>query len=465
MAEQIYLTNRSVEAVQPPAEGRLEFKDTKTPGLYLRVTASGVKTFSFVGRAKGSNRVERSTLGKYPAVKPDEARRQAVEIAGRLAGGVSVAATMRERRGEITLTALRELYAAHLPKLKAGKKRDDSFWRIHIEPVFGARRLSDIKATDVERWHRGLPEVIVKARETVAAERASQEAARRAEIEASQALRRRGPAPKAKRAPLRPKRVSGHRTANLALAELRAMFNWALQPRRALFAGINPASGQQPFPNVERERFLQPDELAPFFKALADEPNETMRDFILLALLTGARRANVTSMAWKDVHLERAEWRLVGEVTKNGQPQTVTLSPEAVEILRHRKEGSSSAFVFPSERSEAGHIADPKAAWGRVLRASGIEDLRIHDLRRTLGSWQARTGASLVLIGKSLNHKDQQSTAIYARLDLDPVRQSVDRATTAMFEAAGIKPKAKVIELKPAAKRAKAPKGGNTAQG
>ena len=85
MAQQILLTNRSVEAIEPPAEGRIEFKDTRTPGLYLRVTANGVKTFSYVGRAKGSNRVERATLGKYPAVKPEEARAQAVAIAGRLA--------------------------------------------------------------------------------------------------------------------------------------------------------------------------------------------------------------------------------------------------------------------------------------------------------------------------------------------------------------------------------------------
>lgn len=57
---------------------------------------------------------------------------------------------------------------------------------------------------------------------------------------------------------------------------------------------------------------------------------------------------------------------------------------------------------------------------------------------RTLGSWQARTGASLAIIGKSLNRKSPQATAIYARLDLDPVRASAEKATKAMFDAAGI---------------------------
>jgi integrase len=76
-----------------------------------------------------------------------------------------------------------------------------------------------------------------------------------------------------------------------------------------------------------------------------------------------------------------------------------------------------------------------------------MTDLRIHDLRRTLGSWQAKTGASLAIIGKSLNHKTHQATAIYARLDLDPVRQSVNTATAAMLEAAGLKEGTQVLPL------------------
>ena len=74
------------------------------------------------------------------------------------------------------------------------------------------------------------------------------------------------------------------------------------------------------------------------------------------------------------------------------------------------------------------------------MERAKLTDLREHDLRRTLGSWQARGGASLVLIGKSLNQLDPSSTKIYARLDIDPVRESVTRATTSMFQAAGLKP-------------------------
>jgi hypothetical protein len=60
----------------------------------------------------------------------------------------------------------------------------------------------------------------------------------------------------------------------------------------------------------------------------------------------------------------------------------------------------------------------------------------MHDLRRTLGSWQAAGGASLLIIGKSLGHRSESATRIYARLATDPVRESVEKATVAMINAA-----------------------------
>jgi integrase len=225
------------------------------------------------------------------------------------------------------------------------------------------------------------------------------------------------------------------------------MFNWALKPQYAYFTGVNPASGHKAFPEVQRDRFLQPHEVRPFFEALAAEPNTTIRDCLEMALLTGARTANVQAMRWSELDLDQAIWRVKGEESKNSDPQTIPLVEEAVAILRARQKSTASVFVFPSPKSKSGHITSTSKAWMRILQRAGLSDIVKHDLRRTLGSWQARTGASLVLIGKSLNHRDPQSTKIYARLDLDPVRQSVTRATNAMFEAAGVKPTATVIPL------------------
>ena len=76
-----------------------------------------------------------------------------------------------------------------------------------------------------------------------------------------------------------------------------------------------------------------------------------------------------------------------------------------------------------------------------IILPTGLMDIRIHDLRRTLGSWQAAMGANSFIIGKSLGHKTQNATAIYARLNLDPVKESVSKATDAMFAFMGDKDK------------------------
>jgi integrase len=69
------------------------------------------------------------------------------------------------------------------------------------------------------------------------------------------------------------------------------------------------------------------------------------------------------------------------------------------------------------------------------MEGARLSDIRIHDLRRTMGSWQARTGATMLVIGKSLGHKSQQATAVYAHLDIDPVRSAMETAAAAMLDA------------------------------
>ena len=111
----------------------------------------------------------------------------------------------------------------------------------------------------------------------------------------------------------------------------------------------------------------------------------------------------------------------------------MALSPPALVILkrRHDEIEQGNPWVF-------GRKVDPVKAWKRILETSGIKDLRMHDLRRSLGSWQAALGASLSVIGKSLGHNDLQSTQVYARLQLDPVRLSVEKAGQAMIDAGGV---------------------------
>jgi integrase len=188
-----------------------------------------------------------------------------------------------------------------------------------------------------------------------------------------------------------------------------------------------------PLQSTTQPAFLQADELPAFFKALCDEPNTKYRDFFLICLFTGARRGNVQSMKWADVALDRGTWTIPD--TKAGKPQTVALSPFAVTILRARQaEAKGSEWVFPGLRAGR-YLGEPGKVWKALLARAGIKDLRIHDLRRTLGSWAAAGGVSLQIIGAALGHRDVKTTAVYSRLDLSSVRTAVDATVRAMLAA------------------------------
>jgi len=219
------------------------------------------------------------------------------------------------------------------------------------------------------------------------------------------------------------------------------MFNYAADSLD--FLGVNPVKGVKHFKEQSRDRFLHADEIRSFFVALQDEKTPVLwRDFFLVCLLTGARRANVMSMKWADLELTRGLWRIPESQSKNKEPLICILPPAAVEILRRRADDNAALdnpndYVFPGV-GKAGHVMDPTKPWRNLLALSGIPNLHVHDLRRTLGSWQAAAGASLSIIGRSLGHKNVATTAIYARLDLDPVRASVNAAAD-MILAAGTK--------------------------
>lgn len=388
-------TKERLLALPVPASGRVTYQDTKVQGLQIRVTPAGTKSFCIYRRLK-AGQPERVTLGKFPTMTVEQARKAATEVNAVIESGANPAEAKRAFKGEPTFQEVFDEYLKYKRKkngtpvaerTKAEYQNLVRLYLAHIAPM----KLSAITHEKVAQLSR-----------KVGAD-----------------------------API---------AANRMLAVVRAVFNYARD--RRLYSGDNPAQGVRGFAETSRERFALSDELPQLFQAIADS---SQRDYFLLALLTGARRSNVCEMAWRDLDLERGIWRL--GMTKNGTSQNVTLSPEAVAVLVARKEGAGhSPYVFPGT-GKTGHLVEPKKAWGTILAKSGISDFRIHDLRRTLGSWQAMTGASLAIIGKSLNHKTTQATAIYARLDLDPVRQSVNTATSAMLEAAGLKDRADVVAL------------------
>lgn len=374
----------ALDALPTPAAGkRTYYYDTKLRGLGISITGNGTK--SFIVYRWVSGKPERVTLGRYPDLSIEQARRKAEEVNATIAQGENPNDKRRADRAEMTLAALFQEYLERYAKQhKRTWDEDESQFNRHLTH-WHQRKLSAIKKTDIQKLHHDIG------------------------------------------------RDKGHYAANRLLALLSTLFNKAIE--FGVWDKSNPATGIKKFREQSRDRFLQADELPRFFQALAMETNDAIRDYIILALLTGARRSNVLAMRWEQLDFERQEWRIPR--TKNETPQIITLTEEAAFLLRQRKTTATSEYVFPSSGRER-HLMEPKKGWRRILERANISDLRIHDLRRTLGSWQARTGASMAIIGKSLNHKSPQATAIYARLDLDPVRASVEKATKAMLDAAGI---------------------------
>jgi integrase len=184
------------------------------------------------------------------------------------------------------------------------------------------------------------------------------------------------------------RKENGLYQANRLLARIHIIYNKAIEWD---WEGTNPAQGIKKFKEKSRDRFLHPDELPRFFESLDAEENDAIRDYIYISLLTGVRKSNVLSMRWEDIHLERREW-LVPE-TKNGESLRVHLIEKVIDILKDRtKKYGQREWVFEGW-GVTGHLIEPKAGWKRILQRAGIKDLRLHDLRRTLGSWQRLTAS------------------------------------------------------------------------
>lgn len=368
----------------PQKSQRVYYYDTKVRGLGMSITRTGTKSFIVYRWVNG--KPERVTLGRYPDLSIEQARGKAAEVNASIAKGENPNDKRRSERAEFTFADLFDEYLerhAKLHKKEASWKEDEAQYHRHLSQ-WKSRKLSTIQKNDIQKLHQELG------------------------------------------------KKRGIYAANHLLSLLSTVFNKAIE--FGAWDKLNPAKGVKKFREISRDRFLQPDELPRFFQALAEETNENIRDCVLLSLLTGARRGNVLSMRWEEIRFDTHEWYI--PVTKNGLPQTVTLTQEAVAILvqRQKQQVEKTPFVFPSTGAK-GHLVEPKKAWKRLLERADIKNLRLHDLRRTLGSWQAREGASLTIIGKSLNHKSPLSTSIYARLDLDPVRASVEKAVGSMFKA------------------------------
>lgn len=382
--KKVSFTVAALEAMTvPQGKDRHYIYDAKTPGLAYCLTAAGSRSFYLYRWIDG--KPKRVRLGG-DELSIEQARKAAARANGKIADGIDPQAEKHARRREATLGEVWKWYLEnHAKPHKRSWGVDQRQWN-DLFTEWTGHRLSAIKSTAVQAKHTA-----------IASER-------------------------------------GKIAANRALTLLRALFNTA--KKHFDFSRSDPTERIKRFPENERERFLLPEEMPKFLEAVEASPTDLMRDYWKVLLFTGQRKSAVAAMAWDQLHLEAAVWMMPAELAKNKRPTVIPLVPEAVTILTKRLKDrvADCPWVFPG-RGRDGHMTVMKFAWKKLLEKAGLKDIVIHDIRRTLGSWQANMGASLQIIGRSLGHSSDRSTKIYARLVLDPVRQSMAKATAAMHAA------------------------------
>jgi len=203
------------------------------------------------------------------------------------------------------------------------------------------------------------------------------------------------------------------------IQQLSKMFEFAKEQGFISDQTFNVTRGVKTFKEVKRDRWVTPEELPLLAKAINEEVNIYGRFGLWLYLLTGLRRGELLKIRWDDVDLQRKILTLVE--TKNGKTHYLPLSGPAINLFNEIPRLDGNPYVLPG-KFEGQHLVNIEKIWFRVREKAGLysEDknkvVRLHDLRRTLGSWLAQSGNSLHLIGRVLNHSSQSTTAIYARL-------------------------------------------------
>lgn len=407
-----------------PVSNKIYFvDDARCHGLRCKITPKGSKIFLVY--KKKDNKLIYTTIGKFGVISVEKARYTADEILHSIATGNYISekeAQKQKEEAEVQILTLRQLFEKYLERharlyTKESSVIENQGYYDRYLKKWNDRKIDDITRDELEDYIGKLN-----------------------------------------------KKISPF-TANRVLTLVRHMYNKAIEWR---YATLNPTLGIRKFKTKSRDRFLQPDEVKTFFAAIDSVPEIVPRAYFYMALYTGQRKQNVLAMRWDQIDFVNALWHI--PETKNGEPLTVPLIPQAIERLNTLKDEVQAKidtmlnaeaedlknkpprtdfqrmeadarhcrieeyakhareWVFPSEKGATGHLKDPKKFWKRVLDRAGIENMRIHDIRRTLGSYEAIVGVNLPTISRSLGHRTMRSTQVYARLNVDPVRNAMSRA-------------------------------------
>ncbi|MFU8859963.1 MAG: tyrosine-type recombinase/integrase [Cyclonatronaceae bacterium] len=386
-----YLTDSLIKSL----EGPTEISDSIKRGLSIRVSKTGIKTFTYRYRFNG--RIRRYNIGRYPEIRLADARGKAGEIYNtvKLDGRDPLDSTGVLKFSEI-LDLFMQLHAA---KLKAATQVEyGRMIRNEIRPAFGDKDIELITRQDIARLLG---------------------------------------------------RISGRGSkimSNRYRSLLRKIFNFAIS--KGLTSNeFNPVTRTEKETEAHRQgkRVYDEDELCRLWAAFNQQP-EPQRSLLKVLLLTAQRSKETRHMMWSNLRVHIIEkkkpkkitikipvWTIPGPLAKNSQEHTVPLAPAARQIIEDlRPFTGSGEYVFESPRLTGRPIEWVKRSVHEIKQSTGISDFKLHDLRRTAATNMAELHVDRTVLGKLLNHKglsgDNQVTAIYDRHDyMEERAQALDR--------------------------------------
>lgn len=386
----IKITKRAVDSLVTKDEDYIAF-DTELPGFGVRVMPSGKRFFLVQYRRHG--RTRRIMLGQFGPVTADKARREALLKLGNVRGAGGDPATLRDaERQSITMKELGQRFLTQYVPARCKPSTQGEYRRsveLFLDPFFGKQRVRSVTTADVAELHGSLSHIPYQANRTL-----------------------------------------GVLSKMMNLTE-----TWGLRDKRT-----NPCEDIERYPEHKRERFLSASELQRLgfvlSKAETDESESryAVAAFRLL-LLTGCRLSEIQTSKWAYVDLDTKELRLPD--SKTGA-KTIHLGEAAIAVLKALPRVAENPYVIVGKKTKQ-HLTDLQLPRRRIRRDAKLDEVRIHDLRHTFASGGLQVGEGLSMIGKLLGHTQVQTTARYAHLASDPVKQAADkiseRLAAALFAA------------------------------
>ena len=375
------LTKTTIENLPLEEKQYFCFDDT-LKGFGIKVNPAGSRVFILNYRAKG--RTKRFTIGKFGAITANQAREQAKVLLGEIAKGMDPQEEKKlsKMRGR-TFSDLSERYSeTHAKNNKAQTISANQYFLDHIL----SPRLGSVELTNISR--DVLEDIIFKFKNSTSKETNMP--------------------------------MSGAR-ANRLIALTSKIFNLAEEWG---WVEKSPARGLKKFKESKRERIATDEELQRLYQAVLEEKNIHYRNYFLLLFHTMARRSEIQEMKWEDLDLEEGVFKM--KDSKANRPFTIPLGSTAIEIIKSTPRIIGNPYVFAGGAARK-PINGIGKKWGQVRKRAGVEDLWLHDIRRTGGSNMIMDGASLQDVAQLLNHSNLSTTQRYAQLAQDHKKKKMNQ--------------------------------------